>query len=64
MKEPGSYGYLKIKNEADRAEVATILYKNGYTVRPARRKKNGKTYEYYVAYQISETDLGDGQDGC
>ena len=55
---------LKIKNEADRAEVATILYKNGYTVRPARRKKNGKTYEYYVAYQISETDLGDGQDGC
>ncbi len=63
MKESGDYGYLKIKNEADRAEVATILYKNGYTVRPARRKKNGKTYEYYVAYRMNETDLGDGQDG-
>lgn len=48
--EIGSRGVIRIKNEADRVTVATILYKNGYTVRPVRTKANGKTYEYYVEY--------------
>lgn len=39
---------LKIGNEADRVTVASILYKNGYEVKPVRRKKNGKSYEYFV----------------
>lgn len=39
---------LKIGNEADRVTVASILYKNGYEVKPIRRRKNGKSYEYFV----------------
>ena len=38
-------GTLKINNEADRIAVASILYKNGYTVKPYRFKKNGKSFE-------------------
>lgn len=53
----GSHGYLKIGNEADRTTVASILYKNGYSVSPVRKKKNGKTYEYYVEYEIKAVDI-------
>jgi len=49
----GDRGYLKIGNEADRVTVASILYKNGYTTRPVRRKKNGKNYEYFVRYELN-----------
>ena len=60
MCEPvGVHGYLKIGNEADRVTVASILYKNGYSVSPVRRKKNGKTYEYYVEFAIMDTDIPD-----
>ena len=45
-------GLLKIGNEADRVTVASILYKNGYSVSPVRKKKNGKTYEYFVSYEM------------
>ena len=51
MEELDSLGYLKIANEADRITVASILYKNGYAVKPVRTKKNGKTYEYYVQFK-------------
>lgn len=56
MGELGDRGYLKIGNEADRVTVASILYKNGYTTRPVRRKKNGKSYEYYVRYELNSLD--------
>ena len=49
--------YLKIGNEADRVSVASILYKNGYSVSPVRKKKNGKAYEYFVAYWLDSTDI-------
>lgn len=58
MGEIGEYGYLKIGNEADRLTVASILYKNGYTVKPIRKKKNGKSYEYFVFYQMNNRDEG------
>ena len=63
-----SAGYLKIGNEADRNTVASILFNNGYSVKKVRRKKNGKTYEYYVAYEeIDMDDMptlgGDGNEG-
>lgn len=48
------YGLLKIGNEADRVTVASILYKNGYEVKPVRLKKNGKSYEYFVAFRPSD----------
>lgn len=59
MSELGSIGYLKISSEADRAAVATILFRNGYTVSSVRRKKNGKTYEYFVKY--AKMPLDDGE---
>lgn len=49
-------GYLKIKNENDRISVATILFKNGYTVRPVRFKKNGRANEYCVKYEKLSVD--------
>ena len=56
--EIGSRGVIRIKNEADRVTVATILYKNGYTVRPERVKRNS-SYEYYVEYTTqSMTPIG------
>lgn len=55
--EIGDEGYLKIGNETDRNTVANILYKNGYTTQPVRRKKNGKAFEYFVKYQMKENDI-------
>ncbi len=60
--EIGSRGVIRIKNEADRVTVATILYKNGYTVRPVRTKINGKTYEYYVEYTTQSMEPPDQED--
>lgn len=57
--EVGDCGYLKIENNEDRALVANILYKNGYTLSPVRRKRNGKTYEYFVRYEIKSKDIKD-----
>lgn len=57
MADIGDSGFLKIANESDRVAVATILYKNGYTVRPVRKKKNGKANEYYVSYKIEAQDI-------
>lgn len=56
MGNVGEMGYLRVGNEADRVTLASILYKNGYTVRPVRRKKNNKSYEYYVYYQMNSLD--------
>lgn len=56
-------GYLRINNEADRISVASVLYKNGYTVRPVRKKKNGKSYEYFLFYQLNSLDEGETGDG-
>lgn len=58
--ELGDSGFLKISNETDRATVATILYRNGYTVDTKRRKKNGKTFEYYVHYEMKDSDIKEG----
>lgn len=51
-------GTLKIGNEADRITVASILYKNGYAVKPYRFKKNGKSYEYCVQFSLDNSDTG------
>ena len=51
------YGLLKIGNENDRLTVASILFKNGYSVFPARKKKDGKSYEYYVEFEMRPRDL-------
>lgn len=49
-------GLLKISTEADRLTVASILYKNGYTVTPTRLKRNGKSYEYFVQYSMEKKE--------
>ena len=53
---------LKIGNEADRVTVAAILFKNGYEVKTVRKRKNQKSYEYYVGYRPSDFDEGKGED--
>ncbi len=57
MNELCQNGYLRISNETDRAAVATLLFKNGYRVSQVRRKRNGKTYEYFVKYECIALDL-------
>ena len=59
-------GYLRIASEADRTTVAAILFNNGYTVKKVRRKKNGKSYEYFVSYEpadVSDMPGGDAVEG-
>lgn len=51
MSEIKDEGYLRIENEADRLAVASILYKNRYSITPVRIKKNGKTYEYLLKFK-------------
>ena len=57
MNENDGVIYLRVGNEADRVTIASILYKNGYSVSPVRRKKNGRSYEYYVACWIGPSDI-------
>lgn len=51
---------LKIANEADRVTVASILFKNGYEVKTVRKKKNGKTYEYFIGCKPGNPDEPQG----
>lgn len=42
---------IEIFNEADRLAVASVLVKNGYTVRQTREKVEGrKAYVYFLEY--------------
>ena len=43
-------GILRISSEADRVTVASILYKNGYSVTPARIR-TGKKIEKCLQYE-------------
>ena len=52
-------GYLKISNKEDRAAVASILFRNDYTVGEVRRKKDGKAFEYFVKYEMKERNVED-----
>lgn len=48
---------LKIKNEQDRALVATILFKNGYTVRETTyTPKGSKTKRKALEFMEGEKD--------
>ncbi len=58
----GDIGYLRVDNEEDRKAIAVILFKNGYTVSTVRQKRNGKSFEYYVKYELKERDVPD-EDG-
>lgn len=60
MNEREKEGVLRISNEADRMTVVAILYKNGYSVSPIRRKKNGRSYEYFIKYSYNESIDGIG----
>lgn len=59
----GDSGYIRISNENDRITVASILFKNKYTVRTIRTKRNGRTYEYFVKYdKLPLDETGGGSD--
>ena len=53
----GEVGYLRIANNDDREKVASILFSNGYTVSIVRKKRNGKSYEYFVRYEIRSVEI-------
>lgn len=59
MPESSQVFYLRIANQADRVTVASILYANGYSIQPVRRKKNGRSYEYLVKFWIGQQDVED-----
>lgn len=59
--EIGDSGYLKIDNENDRNTVATILFNNGYTVSKTRKKRNGKTYIYFVRYELKSVEIEENE---
>lgn len=59
MAESPQAFYLRIANQSDRVTVASILYANGYSVQPVRRKKNGRSYEYLVKFWIGQQDVDD-----
>lgn len=59
MADSNQASYLKIANQADRVTVASILYANGYSVQPVRRKKNGRSHEYLVKFWIGQQDVED-----
>ncbi len=56
MAEAKKAFYLRIANQQDRVTVASILYNNGYSVAPAKRRKNSKSYEYLVKYWIGQQE--------
>ena len=57
MEKKSQMHYLKIGSEADRVTVASILYKNGYSVQPVKQKKDGRSNEYLVKYWIGEATV-------
>lgn len=55
---------LKIGTKEDRETVATILYRNGYRVEPAKIKVK-KSYDYYVVAEPLDTiDITNSQEGA
>ena len=52
MNEKEKHGILRVSNEADRMTIVSILFKNGYSTVPVRRKK-GRSNEYYVRYDLT-----------
>lgn len=53
-------GYLAIDSKEDRAIVAQILFNNGYTVFPAKKKKDGRANLYLVGYERRDINMKDG----
>ncbi len=62
MEDEKNVRYLRIENKADRVTVASILFDNGYSVQPVRRKKNGKSFEYLVKYWVGKRDIDEEVD--
>ena len=57
-----SGGYLKIGNAEDREAVVTILARWGYAVQIMRKKRNGKSFDYYVRYEVRPVDIPEDQE--
>lgn len=52
---------INISREEDRLTMASILVKNGYTVRQSRRKKKGNAYEYCIEFAENENEKTEEQ---
>lgn len=53
--------YLKIDSKEDRVTVASILFANGYSVQPAKQRKNGKTFTHFVKYWVGQSVMDDAE---
>lgn len=53
-------GVLEIENKQDRTTVAAILYDNGYTVSPFRRKKDGRSQVRLLRYEKKDIKSKEG----
>lgn len=58
--DPSTSGMLRVRLEADRVAIASILYKNGYSVKPIRVRRNGSSYDYFVKYDLENPDAVGG----
>ena len=54
-------GLLAINNEEDRLTVLTILAKSGYTVSIAKKKKDGRSFRYFVKYEMIDQEIKEGE---
>lgn len=61
--EMNEIGYLRIENKDDREKIASVLFRNGYTVSTVRRKRNGRSYEYYVKYEMRSKEMEEAECG-
>lgn len=55
----GDKGFLRIANENDRLMVASILFKNGYSIYPVRTRRDGKSFQYLIQYEIRSRDISE-----
>lgn len=55
--EIGDTGYLRIDGSEERIKVAAVLLQNGYTVSVVRRKRNGKSFEYFLKYELKSREM-------
>ncbi len=54
---PTKHGYLRLANDEERQQVAAMLFKNGYTVRTVKKRRDGKSFDKYVEFELQPTDI-------
>jgi len=56
--EIGKIGFIKLPR-GDIDAVANILFKNDYACSVVRRKKDGRSYEYFLKYEYGVKEVSE-----